>query len=382
MPGRIDRRVRTGRNDGRYAQHTALPRRPCRQPAPPARAARRPRRVRGRAASTPTSCGPSRTRPSPRSVRPCRKRPACSRPPTASSAAPPGTWTSSTSSAGSARRRATWPCEFQQPVRAPSSSRPAALHVGGKIRMDQTIFERRLQLPAVGGDARPRPSSPSRRRTWSTTAAARPRSTRPSTRTSRSSGADLSAAYADEVARLAALGCTYLQLDDTSLAYLNDPAQRAEIAERGEDAEHLHLRYIRQVNDALGGKPDGHGGDHAHVPGQLPVLLGRLGRLRLRGRGAVQRAGRGRVLPRVRRRAVRRLRAAAVRARRARWSCSAWSPPSAASWRRQDDAQAPDRRGGQVRPAGPAVPVAAVRVLLHRGGQRADPRRGSAPSSG
>jgi hypothetical protein len=34
---------------------------------------------------------------------------ACSRPPTGSSAAPPGTWTSSTPSAGSPRRRATWP---------------------------------------------------------------------------------------------------------------------------------------------------------------------------------------------------------------------------------------------------------------------------------
>jgi 5-methyltetrahydropteroyltriglutamate--homocysteine methyltransferase len=69
--------------------------------------------------------------------------------------------------------------------------------------------------------------------------------------------ADLAAAYADEVARLAALGCTYLQFDDTSLAYLNDPAQRAEIAARGEDAEHLHLRYIRQVNAALAGQPAG-----------------------------------------------------------------------------------------------------------------------------
>ena len=68
---------------------------------------------------------------------------------------------------------------------------------------------------------------------------------------------DLSAAYADEVARLAALGCTYLQFDDTSLAYLNDPAQRAQIAARGEDAEHLHLRYIATVNDALAGKPAG-----------------------------------------------------------------------------------------------------------------------------
>ncbi|MDX6339069.1 MAG: 5-methyltetrahydropteroyltriglutamate--homocysteine methyltransferase, partial [Streptosporangiaceae bacterium] len=68
---------------------------------------------------------------------------------------------------------------------------------------------------------------------------------------------DLARAYADEVARLAALGCTYLQFDDTSLAYLNDPAQRAEIAARGDDAEHLHLRYIKQVNAALAGRPEG-----------------------------------------------------------------------------------------------------------------------------
>jgi 5-methyltetrahydropteroyltriglutamate--homocysteine methyltransferase len=59
------------------------------------------------------------------------------------------------------------------------------------------------------------------------------------------------------VRRLGDLGCTYLQFDDTSLAYLNDPAQRAEIAERGEDAEHLHLRYIKQINTALAAKPAG-----------------------------------------------------------------------------------------------------------------------------
>src|SRR6266576_2758356 len=67
--------------------------------------------------------------------------------------------------------------------------------------------------------------------------------------------ADLAAAYADEVRRLSELGCTYLQFDDTSLAYLNDPAQRAEIAGRGEDAEHMHLRYIKQINDAVKDKP-------------------------------------------------------------------------------------------------------------------------------
>ncbi|URM94162.1 5-methyltetrahydropteroyltriglutamate--homocysteine S-methyltransferase [Actinomadura madurae] len=68
---------------------------------------------------------------------------------------------------------------------------------------------------------------------------------------------DLAAAYAEQVRRLGELGCRYLQLDDTSLAYLNDPAQRAMITERGDDAEHLHLRYIKQINAAIGGRPEG-----------------------------------------------------------------------------------------------------------------------------
>ena len=45
--------------------------------------------------------------------------------------------------------------------------------------------------------------------------------------------ADLSAAYADQVRGMAALGCTYLQLDDTSLAYLNDPASARRSRRRG-----------------------------------------------------------------------------------------------------------------------------------------------------
>ncbi|WP_445186565.1 5-methyltetrahydropteroyltriglutamate--homocysteine S-methyltransferase [Pseudonocardia sp. Cha107L01] len=68
---------------------------------------------------------------------------------------------------------------------------------------------------------------------------------------------DLSAAYADEVRALGELGCRYLQFDDTSLAYLNDPAQRAMMAGRGEDADHQHLRYIRLINAALAGRPAG-----------------------------------------------------------------------------------------------------------------------------
>ena len=44
--------------------------------------------------------------------------------------------------------------------------------------------------------------------------------------------ADLIAAYAEEVRRLGELGVTYLQLDDTSLAYLNDPRQREMMARK------------------------------------------------------------------------------------------------------------------------------------------------------
>jgi methionine synthase II (cobalamin-independent) len=68
---------------------------------------------------------------------------------------------------------------------------------------------------------------------------------------------DLTSAYAKQVQMVFDLGCRYLQFDDTSLAYLNDPNQRKMMSDRGEDAEHLHEAYIRHINEALAGKPDG-----------------------------------------------------------------------------------------------------------------------------
>jgi methionine synthase II (cobalamin-independent) len=68
---------------------------------------------------------------------------------------------------------------------------------------------------------------------------------------------DLTTAYADEVRALGDLGCTYLQFDDTSLAYLNDPKQREHIASMGGDAEHQHENYIRHINEALEKRPEG-----------------------------------------------------------------------------------------------------------------------------
>jgi len=69
--------------------------------------------------------------------------------------------------------------------------------------------------------------------------------------------ADLTAAYAEEVKRLGELGCTYLQFDDTSLAYLNDPTQREHIASLGGDPDHQHVEYIRHINEVLAHRPAG-----------------------------------------------------------------------------------------------------------------------------
>jgi 5-methyltetrahydropteroyltriglutamate--homocysteine methyltransferase len=66
---------------------------------------------------------------------------------------------------------------------------------------------------------------------------------------------DLTAAYRAEIADLAARGCRYLQLDDTNLAYLCDPAIRARTAERGDDPDELTRRYVRLVNDAFRDRP-------------------------------------------------------------------------------------------------------------------------------
>jgi 5-methyltetrahydropteroyltriglutamate--homocysteine methyltransferase len=131
---------------------------------------------------------------------------------------------------------------------------PAALHVGRKVRMDQTIFgEDFTYLKSQVSTAVPKQTIPSPNMVHYRGG---PAMLDPEVYPDiEEFWADLAAAYADEVQRLNKLGCTYLQFDDTSLAYLNDPAQRAEIAGRGEDAEHMHLRYISQINAAVAGKP-------------------------------------------------------------------------------------------------------------------------------
>ena len=48
---------------------------------------------------------------------------------------------------------------------------------------------------------------------------------------------DVASAYGDELRSLAAAGCTYVQMDDTNLAYLCDDKMREAARARGDDPE-------------------------------------------------------------------------------------------------------------------------------------------------
>ncbi|MBV9194257.1 MAG: 5-methyltetrahydropteroyltriglutamate--homocysteine S-methyltransferase [Solirubrobacterales bacterium] len=134
---------------------------------------------------------------------------------------------------------------------------PAAVHVAGPVHLKQTIFAQDFEyLKAV------------------TPAGMTPKLTIPSPSMVHYRGgramisadvypdpeqfwSELTDAYAEELQAMFELGCRYLQVDDISLAYLNDPRQREEMAGKGEDSEHLHEKYIRNLNAVLARRPDG-----------------------------------------------------------------------------------------------------------------------------
>jgi len=132
---------------------------------------------------------------------------------------------------------------------------PAALRVTGKLKLEKCIFGEDFKFLKSVAKATPKLTIPS-----------------PSMMHYRGGRAaidaalypnlepfwdDLGRVYADEIEALGKLGCTYLQLDDTSLAYLNDPTQREYITKLGGDGAHQHLTYIRLINSALAKKPSG-----------------------------------------------------------------------------------------------------------------------------
>ena len=134
---------------------------------------------------------------------------------------------------------------------------PPAIRVSRRVTMDKTIFGDDFAfLQSIAGESVPKLTipAPSMVHYRSGVRAVVDESVYPDVEEFWS---DVSAAYADEVRRLTEQGCRYLQIDDISLAYLNDPAQRAYVSERGEDAEHMHLRYISLINGAVAGRPEG-----------------------------------------------------------------------------------------------------------------------------
>ncbi len=133
---------------------------------------------------------------------------------------------------------------------------PAALHIDGKLGVSKTIFGddfRFLQQAVTSAVPKLTIPSPSMVH-YRGGRAAIDRRVYPDLD---SFWADLVAAYRDEVRRLGELGCTYLQFDDTSLAYMNDPHQRDYIASIGGDPERQHLDYIKHINEALSDRPAG-----------------------------------------------------------------------------------------------------------------------------
>jgi 5-methyltetrahydropteroyltriglutamate--homocysteine methyltransferase len=68
---------------------------------------------------------------------------------------------------------------------------------------------------------------------------------------------DVANAYGDELRSLAAAGCTYVQMDDTNLAYLCDEKMREAARGRGDDPNELPHRYAKFINLVVAQKPAG-----------------------------------------------------------------------------------------------------------------------------
>ena len=69
--------------------------------------------------------------------------------------------------------------------------------------------------------------------------------------------ADVAAAYREELKSLANVGCRYVQLDDTNLAYLCDTKMREGARQRGDDPDELPRRYARLINAAIADRVEG-----------------------------------------------------------------------------------------------------------------------------
>jgi 5-methyltetrahydropteroyltriglutamate--homocysteine methyltransferase len=69
--------------------------------------------------------------------------------------------------------------------------------------------------------------------------------------------ADIARIYREEIAELASLGCTYVQIDEVPIPVMCDPNVQATVAARGEDPAALIDLYVDTINDAIRDRPPG-----------------------------------------------------------------------------------------------------------------------------
>ncbi len=68
---------------------------------------------------------------------------------------------------------------------------------------------------------------------------------------------DVAKAYGEELQSLSDAGCTYVQMDDTNMAYLCDERMREAARSRGDDPNELPHRYAQFINKVVAHKPAG-----------------------------------------------------------------------------------------------------------------------------
>ena len=317
-----------------------------------------------------------RGRRDPRRREACRRTSACSRPPTASSAARRGTWTSSTSSAASRRRREQPERRVPQRRRRRSSSRPPRCTSTARSASSEHDLRRRLRVPEGASTTRhaeahdpvaehgplPRRAGRDRRRR--------------STPTWTSFWDDLTTAYADQVAaaRRARLHLPAVRRHQPRLPQRPEPARRDGRAGRRRRAPARALHPPHQRGARRTG-PTGMARHHPHVPRQLPLARGWP---RAATTSSPRRCSTSSTSTASSWSTTTRARAASSRCascRQGKVVVLGLVTTKTGELETKDDAQAPHRRGVAVRRRRPALPLAAVRLLLDRRGQRADLRR-------
>jgi 5-methyltetrahydropteroyltriglutamate--homocysteine methyltransferase len=157
---------------------------------------------------------------------------------------------------GVSRDEQTRPTEWHAGTQTLHAKFPA-LRVDGPIHLDHAIFADHFEfLQSATTSAMPKISIPSPNMLRSLQRHRDEPAIGPYTDTA-AFWADVTAAYQAEIRALHALGCRYLQLDDTSFAMFNDPGRREGLVAQGEDPDRAHLDHIAAMNAVLAGRPAG-----------------------------------------------------------------------------------------------------------------------------